>query len=810
MHTIKSQIFIFAAIILVGCSSVPVYEELYGPSAPRQRVLTPAEMQQGNYVSFSAKVKPILDQRCVVCHSCNDAPCQLKLSSMEGLDRGAHKKAVYNGARFFSQAPTRLGVDAKTTAEWREKGFFPVLNERKQNEQVNLDSSLLYQVLAQKRRHPLPTQGRLPAEYDVGVDLKREESFIHDQTCPGIEDYTKFKLEHPQWGMPFALPGLSQEEFKTIELWLEQGARAEPKKDLAPALQREVTKWEQFFNNSSNKERLMARYIYEHLFVGHIYFNKVSKSDFFMLVRSRTPPGEAIDIIPTIRPYDDPGGENFFYRLEYYDRTIVDKTHIPYAFNDKRMQRYKELFLDADYVVNELPSYKKEIAANPFKAFAAIPAKNRYQFMLDEAHFFVSGFIKGPVCRGSIALSVIDDHFWVLFTNPERDHISRSSKFLERVSDNLRLPSELENNATLISNWTTYRDVEKKYTKEKIKYLSKYFPSEKRSVDINYIWDGNKKNQNAALTVYRHYDSATVLKGFVGEVPKTGWVMDYPIFERIHYLLVAGFDVYGKVGHQLTTRLYMDYLRIESELQLLAFFPIEEKIKMHKHWYRGSKKTEKILKFVQEMTTLREPDIEYKTNDVKSEFYTKVHKHLGGAQQYIDYINLCSKYKERCKGTGLEKSATRVQSILRQLSGIEGELTGVFPNVTFLRVKIDGSVKNDQVYTILRNVSYLNTTSLDSSEKNRIRSEDTIDIVKGLVGAYPNFFLEIDYDELDEFVKQYALIDSFEKYERLVEKFGIRRTNPNFWKSADWFYEKAKHDNPVYAGLFDLNRYKNR
>ncbi len=42
-------------------------------------------------VNFLTDVKPILDRRCVVCHSCYNAPCQLKLSSYEGLDRGASK-----------------------------------------------------------------------------------------------------------------------------------------------------------------------------------------------------------------------------------------------------------------------------------------------------------------------------------------------------------------------------------------------------------------------------------------------------------------------------------------------------------------------------------------------------------------------------------------------------------------------------------------------------------------------------------------------------------------------------------------------
>jgi hypothetical protein len=31
-------------------------------------------------ISFADEVQPILDKRCVVCHGCYDAPCQLKQS----------------------------------------------------------------------------------------------------------------------------------------------------------------------------------------------------------------------------------------------------------------------------------------------------------------------------------------------------------------------------------------------------------------------------------------------------------------------------------------------------------------------------------------------------------------------------------------------------------------------------------------------------------------------------------------------------------------------------------------------------------
>ena len=40
---------------------------------------------------------------------------------------------------------------------------------------------------------------------------------------------------------------------------------------------------------------------------------------------------------------------------------------------------------------------------------------SRYRFMLERAQFSIMNFIKGPVCRGQVALNEINDHFWVFF-----------------------------------------------------------------------------------------------------------------------------------------------------------------------------------------------------------------------------------------------------------------------------------------------------------------------------------------------------------------------------------------------------------
>ena len=137
-----------------------------------------------------------------------------------------------------------------------------------------------------------------------------------------------------------------------------------------------------------------------------------------------------------------------------------------------------------------------------------------------------------------------------------------------------------------MTGWKQYRERVQKYNEGRFKY---YMDMNQHDIKdaMNFLWDGNGKNPNAALTIFRHYDSASVDFGLVGSHPDTAWVMDYPLFERIHYLLVAGYNVYGNMKHQLNTRLYMDFLRMEGEDMFLSFLPSTDRKTIRDSWYEG-------------------------------------------------------------------------------------------------------------------------------------------------------------------------------------------------------------------------------
>jgi len=796
----KNPIILLFFLVFTGCASLVYqaedYEALYGPSIPKQRRLTEEDAalsQRQNKVSFYQDVKPILDSRCVVCHGCYDAPCQLKLGSIEGIDRGATKQIVYDFARLKAAAPTRLFIDARDTAGWRQKDFYPVLNERRDSTAANLDNSVLAKIIQLKRQNPLSNTGKLDKDFDF--DISR------DLQCPTVEEFPKYQHQHPKWGMPYALPGLSQKEEDTLLQWLKEGAKVEPLPALSNQSVAAIAKWENYFNGPTLKHRLVSRYLYEHLFIGHLHFQGHPEQEFFRLVRSKTAPGQPIEEINTVRPYDDPGTGAFYYRLRPVTETLVDKVHFVYELSDQKMRRYDELFFQPDYQVTALPAYRPEVAANPFKAFIELPLASKYRFLLDDAEYFVTGFIKGPVCRGEIATESIRDQFWVVFTQPGHFYPEKVAKALAENNQVLGLPGE-EGDQIGLMGWTKFDAFGKQYLKMKDRFIDLLLTKD-QGFGLDNIWDGDGENQNAALTIFRHFDSATVTKGLIGDTPLTAWVLDYPIFERLHYLLVAGFNVYGSAGHQVASRTYMDILRQDGEDNFLRFMPAMQRQSIYNSWYLGKDglRTADALFSIGHATRIK-----YQSTDYKKEFFAQVRQRLGKAAGPVDGINQCP--QEDCISAGTTPVQQQVDREMRQLAKLKGLDLGALPEMSLLRVKT-GDPAGDLVYTLLIDKAYSNISKMVSMGSRRLPENDRITIVPGFVGSYPNFFFSVENNRLGEFVNKIQNSRSEADLEPLYSQFGIRRSNPEIWQQADWFNQQHKKYRGLQAGLLDLSRYEN-
>jgi hypothetical protein len=785
----------------VWCLAVMLFLLLSGcmqPAVTPEKPFTRPVSATQTY-SYRRDIKPILVEKCIACHACYDAPCQLNLTSGEGLRRGANKKAVYDSARLTAAAPTRLYIDATTPAQWRDKGFYSVFNEQGSRLEDNLEYSLLYDMITLGKEHPLAPDAPVPAPIELGLQRKSQ--------CPLPAEFQDYTRKKPEQGMPLAITGLSEREYATLRQWIREGAVI----DEQPAVptveeQQRIDAWERFFNRAPLRNRLVSRYLYEHYFLAHFYFEGLDTRNFFELVRSSTPPGKPVHVIPTRRPDDDPG-QPFYYRLRPLQGTIVHKTHITYALSPARMRRLEALFLAPHWDIARLPDYSRANALNPFKTFAAIPARGRYQFLLDTAQYTVMTFIRGPVCRGQVATDVIDDQFYVLFQDPDADLSVTDPDYLARVTPDLALTGESGGAIATVLDWLEHRHERNEYIHLRGRYYRQYQP---QGPGLDDIWDGDGTNTNAALTVFRNFDNAMVVKGFAGAVPKTLWVMDYPMLERTYYSLVVNYDVFGSAGHQAETRLYFDLIRSGAEDNFLHFMPAGVRKTMRDSWYRGTLAQLKIHATYEIVNDDLPVRIAYRTADPKTEFVTLVTRRLKSLAGPDDVLNRCARPPCYRKGAGAAERLT--DSVLQTLtskpaSGEDMHFVDFMPDVAFVRI-VTGRPSEDLAYTLIRNKAHTNVAFMLEEEKRREPGKDTLTAYHGLLGSYPNFMFSVPLHEIDAFALALHATHTREQFLAVVNAYGISRTHPRVWENFHWFVDYQRRRQPIQAGVYDLNRYK--
>jgi hypothetical protein len=536
----------------------------------------------------------------------------------------------------------------------------------------------------------------------------------------------------------------------------------------------------------------MSRYLYEHLFLGHLVFEGDAQHRSFRIVRSTTAPGTPTVPVATRRPYDDPGVPRAYYRIEPERETVLAKTHMPYLLSPARMARLRGWFLEADYRVEALPSYALEQASNPFISFAAIPVESRYRFLLDEAEFFIMNFIKGPVCRGQTALNVIEDRFWVFFFDPKVSADDDTAQLLARQADDLRLPAANGSNARALG-WRDLAEREDRVLAAKSEFIKQRHAGA-QAVTLASLWDGDGRNPNAALTVLRHFDSASVVKGLVGEAPKTAWVIGYSLLERIYYLLVTGYDVYGNAGHQLQSRLYMDFMRMEGESNFLLFLPKAVRGPTRDHWYRGA--SDDVKAYVGGAKAALEPEtgVTYRSADPQREFFELAGRRLAPVlERRFDLATVADAPLRRA---------------LQALAAVRGPSLSWLPETVMLR--LDDPPRSPRWFTLLRETGHANVTYLLREKSALLPAENRLDVVPGFIGAYPDAILRATPAQLPALTSALAGLASEADYAAFADRFVIRRTSAEFWATSDAMIDAFAKWSPLEAGLFDYNRLDNR
>jgi len=85
-----------------------------------------------------------------------------------------------------------------------------------------------------------------------------------------------------------------------------------------------------------------------------------------------------------------------------------------------------------------------------------------------------------------------------------------------------------------------------------------------------------------------------------------------------------------------------------------------------------------------------------------------------------------------------------------------------------------------------------------------------LSVIPGFIGAYPNAFFSVPAKDLEHFASSIASMRTEADYTKLLDNYGVRRTNPTFWQQSDAFHAAFEKNAPIAYGIFDYGRLENR
>jgi hypothetical protein len=145
-----------------------------------------------------------------------------------------------------------------------------------------------------------------------------------------------------------------------------------------------------------------------------------------------------------------------------------------------------------------------------------------------------------------------------------------------------------------------------------------------------------------------------------------------------------------------------------------------------------------------------------------------------------------------------------VDAALYELTLDRGKIAEGVPDVTW--VSIDGPERLD--YTLLANRIFNQNSRLVGDflpGLSRLPEADSISVVGGHIGAFPQLFLKIPLDQVSSWVK--AIRSASDDRQTIRAKFEIKRNTNAFWTFLDEVHKARLAEDPLDSGIVDTSRY---
>ena len=124
-----------------------------------------------------------------------------------------------------------------------------------------------------------------------------------------------------------------------------------------------------------------------------------------------------------------------------------------------------------------------------------------------------------------------------------------------------------------------------------------------------------------------------------------------------------------------------------------------------------------------------------------------------------------------------------------------------------LRVELPDGQR--EIYTVLRNRAHSNVAFIAGESLRYQPGLDTLTIYPGVLSSYPNFMFDLKSGAVGDFVSALEQVRGQAGFDKVVDRWGIRRSHPQFWFYFHDLDAYIRETEPVEAGILDMNRYEN-
>jgi hypothetical protein len=223
--------------------------------------------------------------------------------------------------------------------------------------------------------------------------------------------------------------------------------------------------------------------------------------------------------------------------------------------------------------------------------------------------------------------------------------------------------------------------------------------------------------------------------------------------------------------------LYFDLIRNGAEQNFLRLMPANSREDYLDDWYQSSGQFKMWLDY-EAIDDDKPTGLKLDPKDPKRDFAMQLLARYGDLNARPDPINRCD--GAYCSRPNIDPALQNAEQALSRLTSRPAaglKVIDQLPEATMLRIEpAAANARSTACCATARTATWRSVGRVAALSAGL----DTLTIYPGVLSSYPNFMFNIPAEQVPEFVDAMGAKDA-DRFEKIVERWGIRRSHPQFW-----------------------------